>query len=187
MMSNMYRFNNKRTDEEPPTKQQCVEEKKFVEKIMYPSPDVLRKLKNKDPMAHEDGHATVYTTITTERYYIDKTGTSTSSDTSTTTTVTSVTSATKDSRESNIQKFLGNLPSRVAVKPAPVVQAPHSRERSVPPTVHHPIPDHKLMVPPPQPSPTQEQRRMAARQKYLERQARHQQAANGSARDFSVS
>ena len=191
MMSNMYRSNasNKRPaggNDEPPSKQPCVEEKKFVEKIMYPSPDVLKKLKKDSPAPEpKESTTSVYTKITTERYYIDKTGTTTSSGTATTTTVTNVTSGTTDSRETNIQKFLGNLPSRVAVQPVvprlPPLSTPPARP--VPPTVHHPvIQDQELVVPSGlaaanEPSPSRDQKRATARQRYLDR-ARYYPATN---------
>ena len=151
MMSNMYRMNNKRTEEEPPAKQQCIEEKpdKFVEKIMYPSPDVLKKLGKKESTAslqHGSPAKTVYAKQTTDTYFIDKTGTSTSSSTYTTTTVTNAMSGNKDSRETNIQKFLGNLPSRVAIKPAPLAPPP-------PPVAPPPLVALPPVAPPPAQAP----------------------------------
>ena len=174
-MSNMYRMNNKRTDEPPPSKQQCIapeRKEKFKEKIMYPSPDVLKKLGKKE--IHPDASkktgkkeslfpipsasplsptATVYTKQTTECYFIDKTGTTTSSSTFTTTTVTNTMSGNKDSRETNIQKFLGNLPSRVVVKPTQ--QAPPPGPVSPPP----------LIAPPTQATPTSQAPPLSAKER----------------------
>ena len=191
MMSNMYRYSaqiygNKRPVgdiQEPPSKQQCIEEKKFVEKIMYPSPDVLKKLKKDTTVTKQTDETgeSVFTTVTTATYYIDKTGTTTSSNTTTTTTVTSVTAATKDSRETNIQKFLGNLPSRVATKPAPPAK-PEAPTKPLPPTV--PIPQvifEDLARHSSGASPSSEQRR-SARQRHMDKM-RYHHAVGGNSRD----
>ena len=210
MMSNMYRmgssFKRSTADgDEPPSKLQCVEEKKFVEKIMYPSPDVLKKLKKDStvPKQKNDNGGTVYSAVTTPTvskvypaantaaFYIDKTGTTTSINTSPTTTVTSVTATSQDSRESNIQKFLGNLPSRVAAKPVPPprpdpppVPAISILTAAVPiqaPQVTHLVYDKRISQSN-EPSPSHDQRRLAARQRHLDKM-RHHHHGNGNSRD----